>query len=120
MSKIDCIQSEHAAGFDEILPILKCGLDSSAAFAGKKNGLACKGNHILSPTQLIRVDESVCVCGGNILLNGCCAKHNVSKVRTSQLEPFPASSLKAAESTEDLFVAMFRDYFGIPTTVEIS
>jgi hypothetical protein len=121
MSKIDqlpdstqTIRSEAADRFDEIVLLLKFGLDSSASFAGKKNSLGCKGDHAPpQKQQLINDTEIICLCGGNIFLNGCCSKHNTSKSLVSSLN-------SAAGSVEDPFVAMFRDYFGIPSTVEIA
>jgi hypothetical protein len=110
------IQGEPADQFAEILLLLKFGLDSSASLSGKKK-LAFKGDSIHPPAQLKYDEEIVCLCGGNIFLNGCCSKHNFSKFSTSEkCDP----CLKAAETDQDLFMAMFRNYFGIPETVEIA
>jgi hypothetical protein len=126
MSEIDqlpsftqTIQGEPAADrFDEILHLLKFGLNSSTACTGKKK--ACKGDRNLQAKQSVNEDEIICLCGGNIFLKGCCSKHNIFKASISQSEPCLSSSLQAAGPDEDLFVAMFRDYFGIPSTVEIA
>ncbi len=115
----ETITSKTADRFDEILPLLKFGLNSSASLAGEKVGLAGKGDKILPPSSKYD-DEIHCLCGGNIFLNGCCAKHSFYRASSSQSESSPASSLKAAGPKEDLFVTMFRDYFGIPAAVELA
>jgi hypothetical protein len=120
-STLPTIETKPANQGDEILLALKIGLNtssSSAAISSQKKDLTCKDDH-MAPTQKPPDDcKKHCVCGGNIFLSGCCAMHT-SPMASAQSDPSLVASSHGTEIDEIRFLAMFREYFGIPSTVDI-
>ena len=122
MVPADIMVDEPERECDEILLLLRHGLNTSHSSASSLKDVACKSSQTTPPAQKQLHDcEQHCMCGGNIILSGCCAIHAIPSARTSQPEArLVEASTNATGSNEDPFVVMFRGYFGIPLTVDIA
>jgi hypothetical protein len=109
MNKTVEIQGEDSS--DKLGFLLQLGQNSSSIASWTKCSDG-KGN------QDHLTGENLCLCSGNIYLNGCCSKHRTSQRNRTKSAPSLVLELNQPEKAR--YLAMFRDFYEIPETTEIA